>query len=280
MDKTDANNRKTSHTYRKVLTIAGSDSGGGAGIQADLKTFSAMGCFGMSVITALTAQNTKGVTGIHAVPPAFAGKQMEAVFSDMGVDAVKIGMLYSAELIETVAQILKKYNIDKIILDPVMVAQSGDKLLQDDAIEAIKIHLMPLAMLITPNLPEASVLLDRKLNGFEDIKKSAKDLCEYGSRSVLTKGGHLKNNDSTDFLYLAEEDRFVVLEGTRINTKNNHGTGCTLSSAIASFIAKGCNIEEAVTKAKAYISEAIRAGSKYKLGHGHGPVHHFYKFWK
>jgi hydroxymethylpyrimidine kinase/phosphomethylpyrimidine kinase len=280
MKKTDSDNRNTSHTYRTVLTIAGSDSGGGAGIQADLKTFSAMGCFGMSVITALTAQNTKGVTGIHPVPPAFVEKQMEAVFSDIGVDAVKIGMLYSAELIETVAQVLKKYKIDKIVLDPVMVAQSGDKLLEDNAIEAIKIHLMPLSMVVTPNLPEASVLLNCKLHGFEDIKKGAKDLSVYGSQSVLIKGGHLKDNDSTDFLYLAKKDRFVVLKGERINTKNNHGTGCTLSSAIASCMAKGCGIEEAVRKAKTYINEAIRAGSKYKIGHGHGPVHHFYKFWE
>jgi len=270
----------TSRTYRKVLTIAGSDSGGGAGIQADLKTISAMGCYGMSVITALTAQNTKGVTGIHAVPPDFAGKQMEAVFSDIGVDAVKIGMLYSAELIETVAQVLKKYKIDKIVLDPVMVAQSGDKLLQDNAIEAVKIHLMPLSSVVTPNIPEASVLLDCELHDFEDIKKGAKDLSEYGSRSVLIKGGHLEDNDSTDFLYLAEEDRFVILKGERINTINNHGTGCTLSSAIASYMAKGCEIEEAVRKAKTYINEALRAGSKYKIGHGHGPVHHFHKFWK
>jgi len=276
----DSNNQNTGRTYRTVLTIAGSDSGGGAGIQADLKTISAMGCYGMSVITALTAQNTKGVTGIHAVPPDFAEKQMETVFSDIGVDAVKIGMLFSAELIETVAQVLKKYKIDKIVLDPVMVAQSGDKLLKDNAIEAIKIHLMPLSMVVTPNLPEASVLLDRTLHDFEDIKKGAKDLSEYGSRSVLIKGGHLKDNDSTDFLYLGEEDRIVTLEGERINTINNHGTGCTLSSAIASCMAKGCEIEEAVRKAKTYINEAIRAGSKYKIGHGHGPVHHFHKFWE
>lgn len=280
MNKKDTNNQKASHTYRRVLTIAGSDSGGGAGIQADLKTISAMGCFGMSVITALTAQNTKGVTGIHPIPPDFAEKQMEAVFSDIGVDAVKIGMLYSAELIETVARALKKYKIDKIVLDPVMVAQSGDKLLKDNAIEAIKKHLMPLSSVVTPNLPEASVLLDRKLNDFENIKKAAKDLSEYGSRSVLIKGGHLKHNDSSDFLYLAKEDRLVVLKGERINSINNHGTGCTLSSAIASCMAKGCGIEEAVRKAKTYITEAIRAGSKYKIGHGHGPVHHFHKFWE
>ena len=280
MNKKDSDNKNTSRTYCKVLTIAGSDSSGGAGIQADLKTFSAMGCFGMSVITALTAQNTKGVTGIHAVPPTFAEKQMEAVFSDIGVDAVKIGMLYSAELIQTVAKVLKRYKIDKIVLDPVMVAQSGDKLLEDNAIEAVKIHLMPISSVVTPNLPEASVLLDCKLHGFEDIKKGAKDLSVYGSQSVLIKGGHLKDNDSTDFLYLAKEDRFVVLKGKRIKTKNNHGTGCTLSSAIASCMAKGCEIEEAVEKAKTFINEAISAGSKYKIGHGHGPVHHFFKFWE
>jgi len=280
MNEKDTNNQNINLTYHKVLTIAGSDSGGGAGIQADLKTISAMGCYGMSVITALTAQNTKGVTGIHPVPPSFVEKQMEAVFSDIGVDAVKIGMLYSAELIQTVAQTLKKYKIDKIVLDPVMVAQSGDKLLQDDAIEAVKIHLMPLSSVVTPNLPEAEVLLDGKLHGFEDIKKGVKDLSGYGSRSVLIKGGHSKNDDSTDFLYLAKEDRFVALKGERIKTKNNHGTGCTLSSAIASSMAKGCEIEEAVRKAKIYINEAIGAGSKYKIGHGHGPVHHFFKFWE
>jgi len=280
MNKKSFHNKNTGHTYHKVLTIAGSDSGGGAGIQADLKTISAMGCFGMSVITALTAQNTQGVTGIHAVPPAFAEKQMEAVFSDIGVDAVKIGMLYSAELIQTVAKVLKRYKIDKIVLDPVMVAQSGDKLLEDDAIEAIKIHLMPLSSIVTPNLPEASVLLDCKLHGVEDIKKGAKNLSTYGTRSVLIKGGHLNDNDSTDFLYLAPEDSFIEVKGKRIKTQNNHGTGCTLSSAIASCMAKGCEIEEAVQKAKTFINEAIRAGSKYKIGHGHGPVHHFFKFWE
>lgn len=280
MNEKSFHNKNTGHTYHKVLTIAGSDSGGGAGIQADLKTFSAMGCYGMSVITALTAQNTQGVTGIHPVPPSFVEKQMEAVLADIGADAVKIGMLYSAELIQTVAQVLKKYKIDKIVLDPVMVAQSGDKLLQDDSIEAIKIHLMPLSSVVTPNLPEASILLDRKLHGFEEIKKGAKDLSEYGSRSVLIKGGHSKEDSSTDFLYLTKEDRLVVLKGRPIKTENNHGTGCTLSSAIASCMAKGCGIEEAVEKAKTYINDAIGAGSNYKIGHGHGPVHHFFRFWE
>lgn len=268
-----------SKTYHKVLTIAGSDSGGGAGIQADLKTFSAIGCYGMSVITALTAQNTQGVTSIHAVPSSFAGEQMEAVFSDMGTDAVKIGMLYSAELIKVVAEQLTKHDAAKIVLDPVMIAQSGDKLVQDDAIEAIKKYLMPLADVVTPNLPEAAVLLGRELSRIEDVPEAARELADYGSKAILIKGGHLKDASSTDFLYLAREDRFVQMEGERIETVNNHGTGCTLSSAIASYLAKGNSIEEAVRKAKIYISETIRAGAKYTLGHGHGPVHHFFKFW-
>lgn len=266
--------------YHKVLTIAGSDSGGGAGIQADLKTMSAIGCYGMSVITALTAQNTRGVTGIHAVPPSFAADQIAAVFSDIGADAVKIGMLYSAELIEVIAQQLKTYGAEKIILDPVMVAQSGDKLLQDDAIQAIKEYLMPLADVVTPNIPEAEVLNDCVILNLEDMQAAAKSLAGYGSRSILIKGGHLENNDSTDFLYIAEEDRFVRLEAKRIASNNNHGTGCTLSSAIASYMARGNDIEGAVRKAKNYIQNAIRAGADYTIGHGHGPVHHFFDFWK
>jgi hydroxymethylpyrimidine/phosphomethylpyrimidine kinase len=267
-------------TYCKVLTIAGSDSGGGAGIQADLKTISAIGCYGMSVITALTAQNTQGVTGIHPVPPSFVAEQIAAVFSDIGADAVKIGMLYSAELIETIAGQLKKYGAEKIILDPVMVAQSGDKLLQDDAIVAIKEYLMPLADVATPNIPEAEVLTDRRIQGSEDMQSAARSLAGRGSRSILIKGGHLEENDSTDLLYLAGEDRFVRLEAQRISSRNNHGTGCTLSSAIASFRARGDDIEEAVRKAKTYIHNAIRAGAEYTIGKGHGPVHHFFEFWK
>jgi hydroxymethylpyrimidine/phosphomethylpyrimidine kinase len=270
----------TPKQYCKVLTIAGSDSGGGAGIQADLKTFSAIGCYGMSVITALTAQNTRGVTGIHAVPPAFAVEQIEAVFSDIGADAVKIGMLYSAELIEAVSEALKKHHARKIVLDPVMVAQSGDKLLQDDAIEAIKTHLMPLADVVTPNLPEASVLCGRRLENWSDIEHAAEILAQYGSRSILIKGGHGDENKSTDLLFLAREKRFVHLEAGRIETNNNHGTGCTLSSAIAGYMAKGKDIEEAVQKAKTFMNQAIAAGAAYKLGHGHGPVHHFFQWWE
>ena len=267
-------------TYRRVLTIAGSDSGGGAGIQADLKTFSAIGCYGMSVITALTAQNTIGVTAIHAVPGVFVQQQMEAVFSDIGTDAVKIGMLFSVELIEAVATQLKKHGIGNIVLDPVMVAQSGDKLLQDDAVEAIKTHLMPMADVVTPNLPEAAVLLDRKIRNAEDLIAAARDLAQFGGKSILIKGGHLENHQSTDWLYLVGEDRLVVFKGDFIRTRNNHGTGCTLSSAIAAHLAKGLKIEAAVRAAKVYIGEAIRAGAGYKLGAGRGPVHHFFNLWR
>ena len=273
-------NQNSLRQYCKVLTIAGSDSGGGAGIQADLKTFSAIGCYGMSVITALTAQNTQGVKAIHAVPPAFAVEQIEAVLSDIGADAIKIGMLYSAELIEAVAQALKKHGARKIVLDPVMVAQSGDKLLQDDAIEAIKTHLMPLADVVTPNLPEASVLCGMPLTQWGDIKSAAETLAKYGSRSILIKGGHGDERKSTDLLFLAGEGRFASLEADRIETRNNHGTGCTLSSAIASYMAKGNDIEQSVQMAKEFINHAIAAGAHYKIGHGHGPVHHFFQWWR
>ena len=274
------NNTKQTREYYKVLTIAGSDSGGGAGIQADLKTFAAIGCYGMSVITALTAQNTQGVTAIHALPPSFAIEQMAAVFTDIGADAVKIGMLYSAELIEAISEALNKYRARNIVLDPVMVAQSGDKLLQDDAIQAIKDHLMPVADVVTPNLPEAEVLLGQKIEDFEDMQRAARSLAQFGSRSVLIKGGHLEESISTDLLYLTEEDRFVILEAERIASTNNHGTGCTLSSAIAAYMAKGNDIENAADKAKTFIHHAIRAGAAYKIGHGHGPVHHFFEFWE
>lgn len=265
--------------YRRVLTIAGSDSGAGAGIQADLKTFAANGCYGMSVITALTAQNTQGVSGIFPIAPAFVAAQIEAVLSDMGADAVKIGMLYSAELIETVANQLKKYAVDKVVLDPVMVAQSGDKLLQDDAIEALCRHLMPLATLITPNLPEAEVLLGCSIKGIEPMKAAAKQLARYGSGAVYLKGGHLQANENIDVLYLPAEKRLKTLAGQRIATRNNHGTGCTLSSAMAAFLAQGDAVEEAARRAKDYIQQAIEFGAEFSIGKGHGPVHHFYKFW-
>jgi len=265
--------------YHRVLTIAGSDSGGGAGIQADLKTIAANGCYGMSVITALTAQNTIGVTGIHAVPVEFVAAQLEAVLSDIGADAIKIGMLFSTELIRTVAEYVQKCPACAIVLDPVMVAQSGDKLLQDAAIEALKQHLIPLAHLITPNLPEASVLLGREIDSAEAVVQAAVELADLGCANVLIKGGHLENDASDDCLYLGAERRMVVFPGERIATRNNHGTGCTLSSAIASFIARGESIEQAVRLAKEYIAGALRAGATYAIGRGHGPVHHFFRFF-
>jgi hydroxymethylpyrimidine/phosphomethylpyrimidine kinase len=266
--------------YRRVLTIAGSDSGGGAGIQADLKTFAALGCYGMSAITALTAQNTVGVSGIHPVPPAFAAAQIAAVLEDIGADAVKIGMLYSAELIRAVAEQLQKYNARNIVLDPVMVAQSGDRLLRDDAVGAITEYLMPLADVLTPNIPEAEVLVGRGIRSVEDMRQAARDLGRFGSRSILVKGGHREEDDSSDLLYVCREDRFVTLTAERVSSRNTHGTGCTLSAAIAAGLARGEALEDAVRRAKEYISRAIRAGAGYTIGHGHGPVHHFFQFWQ
>ncbi len=266
--------------YLRALSIAGSDSGGGAGIQADLKTFSALGCYGMTVITALTAQNTTGVSGIHPVPPEFVEKQLDAVFSDIGADAVKIGMLYSAELIEKVAFKLRRYNAQNIVLDPVMVATSGDKLLQDDAVEAIIRYLMPLAAVVTPNLPEASILVNRDIVNLDQIREAARELATHDSKAALIKGGHLAEGESSsDLLYIADEKRFLTLEDERIRTANTHGTGCTLSSAIAAYLARGLDLANAVKRAKTYVTEAIRAGARYEIGKGHGPVKHFYRQW-
>lgn len=271
--KTDVKNK-----YHRVLTIAGSDSGGGAGIQADLKTIGANGCYGMSVITALTAQNTVGVSGIHGVPIEFVRLQMEAVLSDIGTDAVKIGMLFSPELITTVAEQLKKFHVGNIVLDPVMIATSGDKLLQDEAIDALKNHLIPMADIITPNLPEASVLLGREITSLDMVNDAARELCRLGCTNVLIKGGHLEGKESDDCLFLGDTDEMVFLPAKRIETHNTHGTGCTLSSAIASGIAKGYDVVGAVRMAKEYITGAIDSGAGYSIGKGHGPVNHFYQF--
>lgn len=288
--------------YRRLLTIAGSDSGGGAGIQADLKTFSALGCFGMSVITALTAQNTHSVTGIHPVPPEFIRLQIDTVMEDIGVDAVKVGMLHSVEVIRTVAEAIEFYRIPYVVVDPVMVAKGGAKLLQDDAVEALRAHLLPLAMVITPNLPEAEVLLgqDRKetesnraktipgIGAYDTAKvfdlttleHVARRLSSFGPQAVLVKGGHLEGPESPDVLYLSKEDRAVHLTAPRIQTQNTHGTGCTLSSAIAAFLARGESLEKAVRFAKEYLTQALATGARYRLGSGRGPVHHFHAFWQ
>ncbi len=266
-------------TYHRALTIAGSDSGGGAGIQADLKTFSALGCFGMSVITALTAQNTREVTGIFPVPPDFIGQQIDAVLSDIGTDAVKIGMLHSPEVIHTVARHLNKWNIPNLVLDPVMVAKSGDKLLQDDAVAALKQTLIPLADIITPNLPEASVLLGRTVSARADMEKAVRDLADLGCPHVLLKGGHLDDRGSHDRLFSADTGQSRELPGKRIPTPNSHGTGCTLSSAICAGLARGMDMPTAVENAKIYITGALTAGADFSIGHGHGPVHHFHALW-
>ncbi|MGM0540523.1 MAG: bifunctional hydroxymethylpyrimidine kinase/phosphomethylpyrimidine kinase [Thermodesulfobacteriota bacterium] len=271
---------KKVRTYRRTLSIAGSDSGGGAGIQADLKTFSALGCYGMTVLTALTAQNTQGVRDIHPVPSSFVQAQLEAVLDDIGVDAVKIGMLFSAEVMQSVASVLTERNIKNIVLDPVMVAQSGDTLLEERAIEAMGQSLMPAADLITPNLPEAEVLLQQSIDGLEAMHQAVRELAAFGSRAVLLKGGHREGKESIDILYLRDEDRSVALSAEYISTVNNHGTGCTLSSAVAAHLACGLNMEEAVSRGKEYITQAIQAGANYRLGKGHGPVHHFFEFWK
>jgi hydroxymethylpyrimidine/phosphomethylpyrimidine kinase len=266
-------------TYFRALTIAGSDSGGGAGIQADLKTFSALGCFGMSVITAITAQNTREVTGIFPVPPSFIGQQMDAVLADIGADAVKIGMLHSPEVIFTVARHLKKWHCAHVVLDPVMVAKSGDKLLQDDAVAALKKTLIPMADIITPNLPEASVLLGRTVAASSDMAGAVKDLADLGCPHVLLKGGHLADAGSSDLLFCADTGKLLELPGNRIRTSNSHGTGCTLSSAVCAGLARDLDIPDAVKAAKAYITGALTAGAEFSTGQGHGPVHHFFNLW-
>ncbi|MDR1625521.1 MAG: bifunctional hydroxymethylpyrimidine kinase/phosphomethylpyrimidine kinase [Spirochaetia bacterium] len=264
--------------YCRVLTIAGSDSGGGAGIQADLKTFSANGCYGMSVVAALTAQNTAEVTGIFPVPPEFVARQIDAVMTDIGTDAVKIGMLHSPDLIAVVAERLAYYRAKNIVVDPVMVSKSGARLLQRDAVEALKTRLFPLAALITPNLPEASDLLGRPVEKAGDMEAACRDLAALGPGAVLLKGGHLDGGQSPDLLYCG--GGFSFFDSRRIQTRNTHGTGCTLSSAIASGLAKGMDVASAVGAAKKYIGGAIEAGARYTTGKGHGPVHHYYAFWE
>ncbi len=267
-------------TYKRVLAIAGSDSSGGAGIQADIKTISACRCYAMTAVTALTSQNTLGVTGIHPVPPEFIRQQIQAVYDDPGVDAVKIGMLHSSEVINTVADTLEEYGAKNVVLDPVMVATSGDRLLEEDAVVSLVSRLFPMADIITPNLPEAELLLGRPVKGSDELPYAARELCGRGARSVLLKGGHFGNAEVLDVLYDSATGDHYHYRSRRIDTKNTHGTGCTLSSAIASFLAMGLGIGDAVSRGKEYISGAISAGSAYSLGCGHGPVHHFYRFWE
>ncbi len=267
------------HSYQRTLTIAGSDSGGGAGIQADLKTFAALGCYGMSVITAVTAQNTEGVTAVHPVPAEVVAAQISAVLTDLGADAIKIGMLFTPEIVRMTADVLSRRAVPPIVLDPVMTAQSGAMLLKDEALAEMKTRLMPMAAILTPNLPEAEKLLGRTIRTVDDMQQAARELASFGSRAVLLKGGHLEEDQNVDFLYLVQEDRLLDFPGERIRTQNDHGTGCTLSAAIAAFLAKGRSMEQAVLGAKIYLTSALKAGAKYKIGHGRGPLHHFHKFW-
>ena len=266
--------------YKRVLTIAGSDPSGGAGIQADLKTFSACGCFGTSAIVAVVDENTVGVTGVHPVPVDFVTGQIRSVLDDIGADAIKIGMLHSSELIRAVKETLERYDIKNIVLDPVMVATSGDKLLQDEAIETLKHELIPFARVITPNIPEAEVLLGREIGRQSDLPVVIRELSVDGRVSVLLKGGHLKEDVLTDVFYNAETDEIIELSSARIYTKNTHGTGCTFSSAIAAFLAHGLPLNDAIRHAKDYMKAAIAAGAQYEIGKGHGPVHHFFNFWE
>ncbi len=261
-----------------ALTIAGSDSAGGAGIQADLKTFSALGVYGASVLTALTAQNTLGVRDIHDVPATFIQSQLEAVFDDLAVAAVKIGMLSQPETIYTLARVLRQYELKHIVLDPVMVAKGGDKLLADEAVDALRSELLPIASVLTPNLPEAAVLVhsSTELNK-SDMLATAQSLLELGPKAILIKGGRLANNDSSDLLI--NRDTELWLPEHRIDTQNTHGTGCTLSSAIAAGLAKGLELVDAVSQAKSYLTVAISAADKLDIGQGHGPVHHFHRWW-
>ena len=261
-----------------VLTIAGSDSGGGAGIQADLKTFSALGTYGCSVITALTAQNTRAVTAIHEVPAEFVRAQLDAVFDDIAIAAVKIGMLASSAIVEAVAAGLERHGAPNVVLDPVMVAKSGDRLLRPDAVSALKERLLPLSTLITPNLPEAGDLLG--LEEPEDeagMIAAAAGLRALGARAVLVKGGHMEEADSIDILDDGGEP--LTLVAPRVATANTHGTGCTLSAAIAALLGQGMELRRAVRDAKAYLTQAIAAADRLEVGHGHGPVHHFHAWW-
>jgi len=261
--------------YRVACTIAGSDSGGGAGIQADLKTFSALGVFGTSVITAITAQNTLGVKGIQPVAPDILSKQLSAVFDDLQPDAVKIGMLHNVETARIVVEHLEKYRPRHVVLDPVMIAESGAKLIEDDTIEYIKENLFPCASIITPNIPEAMALTDIEVTDRLSLIACAHVLTEQGVSAVLLKGGHLAGDKKHDCLMIRDKGTIIRSNAT-ILTNNTHGTGCTLSSAIAAYLALGEELTVAVGKATDYLLQALQAGSNVRIGHGNGPVNHFF----
>lgn len=260
--------------YYRVLTIAGSDSGGGAGIQADIKTISAMGCFATSAITAVTVQNTLGVKAVHPVPLDILEGQIDAVLSDIGTDAIKIGMLYSLEVVNIVANMIEKYQVKNIVVDPVMMSTSGYRLIEENAIEVIKHRLIPLSRVVTPNIPEAEILVGCKISSEEDFDKVARRLSHNSGVSVLLKAGHLEGDYLVDYFYNAENGTMTTLPSKRVETQNTHGTGCTLSSAFAAALAKEDDLTLAAKSAKKYVEQAIVYGAEYKIGEGYGPINH------
>ena len=260
--------------YYRVLTIAGSDSGGGAGIQADIKTISAMGCYATSAITAVTVQNTLGVKAVHPVPLDILEGQIDAVLSDIGTDAIKIGMLYSLEVVNIVANMIEKYQVKNIVVDPVMMSTSGYRLIEENAIELIKHRLIPLSRVVTPNIPEAEILVGCKISSEEDFDKVARRLSDNSGVSVLLKAGHLDGDYLVDYFYNAENGTMTTLSSKRVETQNTHGTGCTLSSAFAAALAKEDDLTLAAKSAKKYVEQAIIYGAEYKIGEGYGPINH------
>lgn len=262
--------------YPRVLSIAGSDSGGGAGIQADIKAISACGSYAATAITAITVQNTLGVEAVHPVPVEILEGQIAAVLSDIGADAVKIGMLHSSEVVMAVKKQLLAFGQKNIVLDPVMVSTSGHRLIEESAVQTLSSELVPMARVITPNIPEAEILAGEIIKDQEDLPRIARKLSLGGKVSVLMKAGHLDGDDLVDYFYNAEKDSIIELRSRRVRTANTHGTGCTLSSAFAAFLAQGCELDEAARKAKDYINSAIVSGAGYEIGRGHGPVDHFF----
>jgi len=260
-----------------ALSIAGSDSGGGAGIQADLKTFAAMGVYGSTAITAVTAQNTLGVVDWLAMPEDLVAKQIDAVLSDIGAGAVKTGMLANAAIIDTVAGKMREYSIDNLVVDPVMVAKGGHKLLEDNAVTALIEKLLPLAAVVTPNLPEAEVIVGSRIASWVDARDAAHRIVEMGARSVVIKGGHFEDEDTSTDIYF-DGQNYREYNAIRVRSKNTHGTGCTFASAIAAGLARGSSITDAIAMAKSYVTLAIQHA--YPVGDGHGPVHHFYRYWQ
>lgn len=259
----------------KAMTIAGSDSGGGAGVQADLKTFAALGVYGASTLTAITAQNTVAVTAVHEIPTDVITAQIDAVLTDIGADAVKTGMLSSSDIIECVCEALEVHGVQRLVVDPVMIAKSGDALLREDAIGSLRTRLLPLAMVVTPNIPEAEALTETTIVSDADVRRAAEAIVGMGARSVVIKGGH-REGPATDLFYDGKE--FKEFTAPRFDTVNTHGTGCTFASAVAAGLARGMVVTDAVALAKDYVTEGIR--HSFSIGQGHGPLNHFYRFWK